>query len=489
MDHGHLLALCSFCSWIHTDLQMEKPDVKLTREELHSLQTANKDDLVWIEIGVTGVGKSTLGNFLLGKHVFEVGGALVSVTDKAQVGCSVLDGLRMCIVDTPGFGDTHRMGTQNTEAENLANDAAHLVVELSKTMLMARHGVHAFFVVVRADSRELFSTTKLLDLLDILGNYWNHTILVFTHGKKFDKTSEDKQYEKFEAMLNSPSCPEVWKTLVEKVNKRYVIVEPEDWKDDREYHARKVKEHKEHSSAIAATHGPYNDTLHSLLKEYIETAKLELHNEFEDMDSPEAQVAALQVAFQNVTAMLYKLIRIKLAGGVDNELLQEMAKTKEEELLEVRRQRDQLYQQFLKEQEEKRKAQKQFLKEQEEKRKAQKQFLKEQEEKRRAQEAEDRAKEAQRVVEEQARVAREAEEKARRELEEYLKKPTFAERVVETRITRKGFHKWKYKYTAEAVDVATGITAKAKKKSRSGAKEHARNNLKAILLERGIIRN
>ena len=454
---------------------MKKPDVKLTSEELHSLQTVSEDDLVWIEIGVTGVGKSTLGNFLHGKHVNEVGRGLVSVTDKAQVNCSVLDGQRMCIVDTPGFGDTHHMGTQNTEAENLANDAAHLVVELSKTMLMARHGVHAFFVVVRADSRELFSTTKLLDLLDILGNYWDHTILVLTHGKEFDEESEDKQYEEFEAMLNSPKCPEVWKTLVEKVSKRYVIIEPEDWKDDRAYHARKVKELKEHSSAIVAAHGPYNDTLHSLLKEYIETAKLELRNEFEDVDSPEAQVAALQVAFQNVTAMLYKLIRIKLAGGVDTELLQEMAKTKEEELSEVRRQRDELNQQFLKEQGEKRKAE-------EEKRKAE-------EEKRKAQEAEDRAREAKRAAEEQARIAREAEEKARRELEEYLKKPTFKERVVETRVYKSNFYKWKWVHSAEAVDVATGISAKAQNyQSKDEAKELARIYLKAILLEKGIIR-
>ena len=470
--HCSLLAFCTFAPvYLHTDVQVEQPDAKLTSEELHSLQTVNKDDLVWIEIGVTGVGKSTLGNFLLGKHVFEVGGALVSVTDKAQVGCSVLDRHCMCIVDTPGFGDTHRMGTQNAEAENLAKYAAHLIVELSKTMLMARHGVHAFFVVVRADSRELFSTKKLLDLLDILGNYWDHTILVFTHGKEFDKESEDKQYEKFEAALNNPDFPEVWKTLVEKVSKRYVIVEPEDWKDDKEYHARKVKELKEHSSAIVAAHGPYNDTLHSLLKEYIETAKLELHNEFEDMGSPKAEVAALQVAFQNITAMLHKLIRIKLAGEVDTELLQEMAKTKEEELSEVRRQRDQLYQQL----------------------------LKEQEERRRAQEAEDRAREAQRVAEEQAmvareaeekaRVAREAEEKARKELEKYLKKPPFEERVVETRVSSGNFHNWEWVHSAEAVDVATGITANARNyRTKDGAKKHARINLKAILLDRGIIR-
>ena len=68
-------------------------------------------------------------------------------------------------------------------------------------------------------------------------------------------------------------------------------------------------------------------------------------------------------------------------------------------------------------------------------------------------------------------------------------KPTFAERVVEARITKQGFYKGEWTYSAEAVDVATGIKAKAKNYySKGGAKEHARINLKAILLEQGIIR-
>ena len=89
------------------------------------------------------------------------------------------------------------------------------------------------------------------------------------------------------------------------------------------------------------------------------------------------------------------------------------------------------------------------------------------------------------------RLALEPVEKVRnsKELEEYLKKPTFAERRIETKITRSGFYRWEYVHTAEAVDVATGIRAKAKNyKSKDGAKEHARANLKAILLERGVIR-
>ena len=446
---------------------MTESDINLTREELHSLQTVSENNLVWVEISVTGVGKSTLGNFLLGKNAFKVGSGLVSVTKKAQVNCSAMDGQRLCIVDTPGLGDPRRMDTKNTEAENLANDSAHLIVELSKTMLIARHGIHAFFVVVRADSRELFSTTKLLDLLDFLGNYWNHSILVLTHGREFDKTNERKQYEKFEEMLSSPSCLDVWKTLIEKVSRRYVIVEPEDWKDDKEYRKRKVAEFKKHSDAIVATNGPYNDTLHFLVLEYIEIAKLELCHEFSDVESPEAHVAALQVAFHNITAMLHKLIRIKLAGGVDTEQLQRMVKAKEDELYEVRKERDLLYQLC----------------------KAQQDNLRAQEAVKRAREAFRKAEKEVREKEEELRVAREAEEKAKRDLEEYLKKRTFAERIVETHITWRGFHAWEWKYNAKAKDVATGIEAEAKHYySKDDAKEHAITNLKAILLERGIIR-
>ena len=51
------------------------------------------------------------------------------------------------------------------------------------------------------------------------------------------------------------------------------------------------------------------------------------------------------------------------------------------------------------------------------------------------------------------------------------KQPTFAERRIETEITRSGFYKWEYVHSAEAVDVATGIRAKAK----SNQKEVPRN--------------
>ena len=102
---------------IHAGVEVVKTDMNLT-EELHALQTFSSDDTVWQMVGVTGVGKSLLGNFLCGIDEFMVKGPGVagSVTDTVQVGCSVLNGQRLCIVDTPGCFDTRRGRMQNEEA-------------------------------------------------------------------------------------------------------------------------------------------------------------------------------------------------------------------------------------------------------------------------------------------------------------------------------------------------------------------------------------
>ena len=124
-----------------------------------------------------------------------------------------------------------------------------------------------------------------------------------------------------------------------------------------------MEEFIKHSSAIVSSHGPYNDTLLSLVRVHIENAKLELSHDFSNMDSPEAQVAALQIAFPNIKSSLHKIISIKLAGGVDVE-------AKEEELLEAHRRNKRLQQQVLKEQAETHKAQEEQHKAQEEQCKA-----------------------------------------------------------------------------------------------------------------------
>ena len=74
------------------------------------------------------------------------------------------------------------------------------------------------------------------------------------------------------------------------------------------------------------------------------------------------------------------------------------------------------------------------------------------------------------------------------ESEDFQCTQTFADRVVEDRITWTGFDNWEYKFVAEAVDVATGITVTSGKYlSQGGAKKHARADLKEILLQKRII--
>ena len=53
-------------------------------------------------VGEAGAGKSTTGNFLLGRDAFEVGGGLEAVTSSVEC---VGDELVVC--DSPGFGDSN----------------------------------------------------------------------------------------------------------------------------------------------------------------------------------------------------------------------------------------------------------------------------------------------------------------------------------------------------------------------------------------------
>ena len=74
------------------------------------------------------------------------------------------------------------------------------------------------------------------------------------------------------------------------------------------------------------------------------------------------------------------------------------------------------------------------------------------------------------------------------DLEDSPSLKTFTNRVVDDRITWTGFHNWSYKFIAEAVDIATGITVMSGKSfSEKSATMRARANLKAILLQKGII--
>ena len=421
----------------------------LTEEELSLLQghTVEEGDYVWMELGVTGAGKSCLGNLILQEdnRFPESEIMLKSKTRKASMGCTVFDTQRLCVIDTPGLGDTLRIGTHKSKAMDIANDASHLIIELTKMMMLTRTGISAFFIVVPLHHRDYAGLQQLLDFFDILGNFWNHSIVVLTHGKAIGGT-EDEQYKTFTDLLQDPDGPPILIDLVKEVNDRFVIVEAKDWRSDTAYRNGVVTKLLYLSDGIIKQHGHYQDKLQSIGRKAYEKAKLQYRNEFEGIDSPGAKEAIFQNTFSYVREAVLKLVRIKLADGEDVDKLKEMNELKEKML-------ENIHKQCLEEQRKRKEAE-------ERRRLAEEQKLKEQREK----------------------------EETQRRLKEYLKKPTFNERRITVEVYKSNLYRLEWVHSAKAVDVATGISAKAKNyKSKSGAKEHARENLKAILLERGII--
>ena len=461
------------------------PQCNLTQDELSQLQESeiNGKCHVWTELGVTGVGKSCLGNFILGQSGAFPESELdaISETECASMKNTTFDGEKLCVIDTPGLGDTLRLGKHKSKAMDIAEDYSHLITELTKIMLMTKQGISAFLIVITLNRIEGSGLEDLLAFLNIFGDYWNHSVVVVTHGNKLGST-EDARYTKLDDILHNRKCSSALKLLSEQSNNRFVIVEAKELQNDADYRHRVVSKILALSDTITRKHGCYQDKLQSIGNEALENAKLQLRHKFMDMESPEAKAAIFQSTFQHVREVVYKLVKIKLADGEDVDKLKEMAEVKEKELNDIRRQRDLLHEEFLEEQKRRREAEEEQRRLAEEKQKEEERRKQAEEEKRR--EAERRRK----AEEERLREQREKEE-AQRKLEEYLKKPTFNERRVEAHVYKSNIYRWKYVHSAEARDVATGITAKAQNyKSKSGAKENAKLNLKAILLDKGIIR-
>ena len=114
------------------------------------------------------------------------------------------DGLlqEFCIIDTPGLGDTQHLGKHDSKAKDISEDAAHLATEITKMIMLTKGRITAFLIIIPSHVREHSGTLNLLDCLDIFGKYWQHSILVLTHGKELGRSEED-QYKKFQRLLHS----------------------------------------------------------------------------------------------------------------------------------------------------------------------------------------------------------------------------------------------------------------------------------------------
>ena len=77
------------------------------RKETTSSHIVELTECNWLLLGVTGAGKSCLGNFLLGRDgtFKESENIMVSETKAASQVSAFLNGKKICVTDTPGLGD------------------------------------------------------------------------------------------------------------------------------------------------------------------------------------------------------------------------------------------------------------------------------------------------------------------------------------------------------------------------------------------------
>lgn len=186
-----------------------------------------------VALGVTGHGKSTFLNYICNANRFQTSSGLFglrSCTKKTDSELLAMADKPLLLIDTPGLLDTSRIeeaaqrDSTTTEWHSAVQDEGEqLLQELKRAFLIAGERINAFLLVYNISQRWSMEMSSACGLLDKILS-WDHTILVVTHGTVVSR--EPKEWQtKFREFVASTSCPEQLRLIVERVEKRVLIVD------------------------------------------------------------------------------------------------------------------------------------------------------------------------------------------------------------------------------------------------------------------------
>ena len=113
------------------------------------------------------------------------------------------------LIDTPGFSDCKRK-------------AEEVMEEVTTAVCWAKDGAHAIFICVRVGRFSLTEKNALIQC-EMLGDFWKHAIVVFTHASSTKRKTDEEQTKVVDDLLKK--APEDLQWLMTKVNGRRIVVE------------------------------------------------------------------------------------------------------------------------------------------------------------------------------------------------------------------------------------------------------------------------
>ncbi|XP_056090699.1 GTPase IMAP family member 7-like [Rhinichthys klamathensis goyatoka] len=128
-------------------------------------------------VGMTGAGKSSSANTVLGRRVFRAARSGSSVTKECWKETEEVAGRKITLVDTPGLFDT-------------AASEEYLKLEISKCLNMTAPGPHAIILVIKLGpftEEERLSVEKIRAIFGEEAD--KHTLILFTHGDELTDSS------------------------------------------------------------------------------------------------------------------------------------------------------------------------------------------------------------------------------------------------------------------------------------------------------------
>ncbi|VDI70638.1 Hypothetical predicted protein [Mytilus galloprovincialis] len=184
---------------------------------------APPNELRFVMIGKTGVGKSRVGNTILGEKAFLFATDSKSCTKECRLESAQRFGKKIDVVDTPGVFDTE-------------NDLTTTQKEISRCIGMTAPGPHAILFCVPMGR----ITDQEMDVLEHYKKYFgpsllNYLVFIFTHKDSWKESYEDRKEKVPSDELYIKSLPKKFQSYFDRSKKRYICLNnraPNDEKDE-----------------------------------------------------------------------------------------------------------------------------------------------------------------------------------------------------------------------------------------------------------------